>query len=187
MAADDDLISAMDELSRSEKKVRLHDRLYSPVALRVEMLRKHFGLGVSVLTEIVSSDEALIIIKASVVKAGEVIATGYAEEARGAKGINARSALENAETSAIGRALANLGLVGGEYASADELTGAVSAENAVITEEQASEIEGLLEQSGRNRDQFLRWLKVPAVRHIPAVRYETIKKTLQLAIERRQS
>ena len=44
-----------------------------------------------------------------------------AEEIRGQGLVNTTSALENAETSAIGRALASLGLAGGEYASANEL------------------------------------------------------------------
>jgi AmiR/NasT family two-component response regulator len=40
--------------------------------------------------------------------------------------VNATSALENAETSAIGRALASLGLGGTEFASADEVARALS-------------------------------------------------------------
>ena len=39
------------------------------------------------------------------------------------------SALENAETSAIGRALAALGLAGTEYASADEVANAITQQN----------------------------------------------------------
>jgi hypothetical protein len=37
-------------------------------------------------------------------------ATGYAEEVRSERGVNATSAVENGETSAIGRALANMGM-----------------------------------------------------------------------------
>ena len=50
-----------------------------------------------------------------------LLATGYAEEVRAASKINATSALENAETSAIGRCLSALGFGGQEYASADEV------------------------------------------------------------------
>jgi len=45
--------------------------------------------------------------------------------------VNTTSALENAETSAIGRALASLGLAGGEYASANEMD-AVQRKGAII-------------------------------------------------------
>jgi hypothetical protein len=54
-----------------------------------------------------------------------VLATGYAEERRDSTTINKTSALENCETSAIGRALAAYGYAGTEYASADEVAQAV--------------------------------------------------------------
>jgi hypothetical protein len=54
---------------------------------------------------------------------GKTIGSGYAEEIRGQGHVNQTSALENAETSAIGRALASIGLAGGEYASANEMDG----------------------------------------------------------------
>jgi hypothetical protein len=60
---------------------------------------------------------------------GRLLATGFAEEVRAASKINRTSALENAETSAIGRALAALGLAGTEYASADEVANAISQQN----------------------------------------------------------
>jgi hypothetical protein len=45
--------------------------------------------------------------------------------------VNTTSALENAETSAIGRCLASLGLSGGEYASANEMD-AVARKKEVV-------------------------------------------------------
>ena len=58
----------------------------------------------------------------------EIYATGHAEEYRADGKINKTSALENAETSAIGRALACLGLGGTEFASADEVARAISGQ-----------------------------------------------------------
>ena len=49
------------------------------------------------------------------------MATGYAEEIRNSTQINKGAAIENCETSAVGRALAALGLHGGEYASVQEI------------------------------------------------------------------
>jgi hypothetical protein len=42
------------------------------------------------------------------------IATGYAEEVRGAGNVNRTSHVENCETSAVGRALANAGMAGSD-------------------------------------------------------------------------
>ena len=50
-----------------------------------------------------------------------IIGSGLAEEVRGSSNVNKTSAIENGETSAIGRALASCGLHGGEYASIQEL------------------------------------------------------------------
>lgn len=184
--SDSPLIAAMDELSRSDKKLVLHGRQYSPVALRVEMLRKHFGQTLSIITEIIDVDESSVIAKASVAHAGEIIATGYAEEFRVRRGVNASSALENAETSAIGRALANLGLVGGEYASADELTGAIVTDNSPISEAQAATIEALVAQVDRSKEDFLAWLKIDDVSELPLARYQTVKETLEQAIAKQE-
>jgi hypothetical protein len=56
-----------------------------------------------------------------------------AEEIRGQGNVNKTSALENCETSAIGRALASLGLAGGEYASANEMDGVGRKEEAIAS------------------------------------------------------
>jgi hypothetical protein len=55
------------------------------------------------------------VIRASVWRDTEELmptATGWAEEVQSTRGVNATSSLENCETSAIGRALANLGMGG---------------------------------------------------------------------------
>jgi len=60
-----------------------------------------------------------------------IVGTGHAEEIRGQGPVNRTSALENCETSAIGRALAAIGLSGGEYASANEMDGVERKSNAM--------------------------------------------------------
>ena len=56
-------------------------------------------------------------------------ATGYAFEIDGTGGANQTSALENAETSAIGRALANMALSGNKRASREEIQKVVRSDS----------------------------------------------------------
>lgn len=126
------LLEAMKELASTSKgKMDFRGKSYATVALRVEMLRKHLGAEVSIATDIVSISDETVVMRATIGHGDQLLATGYAEEHRSGKGVNSTSALENCETSAVGRALAALGLGGGEYASADELTGAVNQQEAL--------------------------------------------------------
>ena len=108
--------------------VDIHGKAYQTVAYRVGKFREIHGLDLCLVTEIVTRDEECVVMKATISKDGRVLATGHAEEYRADGKINATSALENSETSAIGRALAALGLGGTEFASADEVARAVSGQ-----------------------------------------------------------
>lgn len=105
-------------------KVQIHGKQYKTVALRVSEFREDHQ-DLSIQTEIVKDDGSIVIMKASILHFDNVMATGFAEEIRGATQINTTSALENCETSAIGRALAAFGYGGEEYASANEVTQAI--------------------------------------------------------------
>ena len=104
---------------------------YTQVQDRVEVFRREFGADYSIRTWIVHpigpanfAPGTRVVICAEITNSvGFVVATGHAMEVVGEGYINKGSALENAETSAIGRALACLGLHGGEFASADEIDG----------------------------------------------------------------
>lgn len=110
--------------------VTIHGREYKTVAKRVDEFRKAHGENYALTTDLVQNDAERVVIRAQIANTdGRVIATGYAEEVRGSSTINKTSALENCETSAIGRALANFGLGGGEYASADEVANALARQN----------------------------------------------------------
>jgi len=62
--------------------------------------------------------------------------TGFAFEKDGTGGANNTSALENAETSAIGRALANMNLSGNKRASREEMQKVVASERDFLKEAQ---------------------------------------------------
>jgi hypothetical protein len=82
---------------------------YAEVAERLPAFWKDCPRG-RIITEIVVDDGERIVIKASLFPTYEdhhPTTTGFAEEIRGSSMVNKTSALENCETSAIGRALAN--------------------------------------------------------------------------------
>lgn len=115
--------------------VNIHGKEYKTVALRIQEFREKYP-GHTILTELVEANDTLVIVKATISWEGVVIATGYAEEVRTASKINRTSALENAETSAVGRALAFFGLGGSEIASADEVANAISQQNSQDSNEE---------------------------------------------------
>lgn len=119
-------------MSKDSGIVDIHGKSYETVALRVKKFRdKHPDW--TLLTEIVTRTDECVVMKATILNdQGRVLATGHSEEYRADGKINATSALENSETSAIGRALAAFGLGGTEFASADEVAHAMTAKRGVI-------------------------------------------------------
>lgn len=119
------LIQAMQEvndLNRTHGVVQRGGKKYTEVFVRVEAFRKAFGIDLGVRTDVTVDDGQRVVVKAEIVtQAGAVVGSGHAEEIRGQGNVNKTSALENCETSAIGRALASMGLHGGSYASINEL------------------------------------------------------------------
>ena len=112
-------------MSKNDGTVEIHGKIYETVALRVRKFRDVCP-EFSLTTEIVERAADVVVIKATLTNDhGRVIATGHAEEFRASSQINKTSALENAETSAIGRALASFGLGGTEFATADEVANAI--------------------------------------------------------------
>ncbi len=123
------LQKAIAELKNSPT-VDIKGKSYTQVSTRINIFRKYFPTA-SIETLITYNDDVRVIIQTKISLNDKVIATGYAEEVRGdGNYINQTSAVENCETSSIGRALSNLGLGGSEYASANEL------ENALAQQEQ---------------------------------------------------
>lgn len=100
--------------------VNIHGKEYQTVAKRVAEFRSSHG-DHPLITEIISSGDVVVVKATIATPEGTVISTGYAEEVRGSTNINRTSALENCETSAVGRALAFFGLGGTEIASANEM------------------------------------------------------------------
>lgn len=117
------LDNAREEIILNEKKLSMaiHNKNYITVANRVGILRKHFGTRATVTTKIIENTENRVVMRANIFIDRELVSTGTAEEFRAASHINKTSALENCETSCIGRALSFLGLTNSEVASAEEV------------------------------------------------------------------
>ena len=104
--------------------VNIHGKQYRTVAERLNELIET-EVKYSLTTEIISWEDNTIVMKATLKFDGQKF-TGHAYEKENTTNINRTSALENCETSCIGRALASAGYGGEEFASADELVNALA-------------------------------------------------------------
>ena len=136
------LLDAIRESQRIAEDKRVSTRggkKYSYVKDRNSIFRKHFGLDVSYhssyeLTEpkvfsykdkdgktIDKFIPGSVIVKTEIFYKNKFLACGLAQEYRDSNPVNVTSAMENCQTSSLGRALAMLDLTGTEFASADEM------------------------------------------------------------------
>lgn len=106
--------------------VNIKGKEYVTVNERIKYFREKFE-GYKMTSNIEHINDKGVIIKAEILnKENEVVATGYAHETKDSSFINKTSFIENCETSAWGRALANYGIgVDASVASADEVANAI--------------------------------------------------------------
>jgi len=109
------------------KTINIKGKEYVEVNERLKHFRANFK-GWALTSEIVQITQDRCIIKATILDEKErIIATGIAYEKEGSSYINKTSFIENCETSAWGRALANLGIgLDTSVASFDEVQNAVT-------------------------------------------------------------
>jgi hypothetical protein len=135
----------MNDKSLKDKAIDIKGKKYVQVSERILYFNEKYQGG-SIQTDLISDPkDDVVIIKATVRPDDSSVRffTGYSQAKWGDGMVNKTAALENAETSAVGRALAMMGIgVIESIASADEV---VKSNNAVpATDKQLFEIRRLL-------------------------------------------
>lgn len=127
------------DLAIANEQIRTTDikgKGYAEVNQRIKAFRMVYPQG-SIITDIVSIEDGVIIMKATVTDTeGNILGTGTAYEKEDSTFINKTSYIENCETSAVGRALGIAGFgIDVSVASAEEVQNAI--QNQEITQEEA--------------------------------------------------
>ena len=127
----DKLIDAINDYKKDDGKhdVPIHGKSYSLVSTRIGYARRILGSLLDLKTTIIHHDDKKVIVQCDAYLADTHVSTGTAEELRSSSRINNTSALENAETSAVGRALAFLGFANDSVASAEEVSTAIEQQD----------------------------------------------------------
>jgi hypothetical protein len=163
--------------------VKIHNKKYYTVAERIDLLNELLHKQektYSLTTELISWENEVVIMKATLTitsydNESDAIGitetfttvstyTGHAYEKEDSSQINRTSALENCETSAIGRALSAAGFGGGnEYASANEVENAIHQQKFnSMTKKQAEVLLKLSEHEaieGDTLEKFEVWIR----------------------------
>lgn len=118
---DDKINKAINEISDINDKggkgtEKINGKTYTKFSTRVEVFRKHLGLEYGIDTDF-KFGQSGVIVSAKIKKGADVIGSGHAYTSN----INQNKSFEKLESTAIGRALGSIGLIGGEYASEHEI------------------------------------------------------------------
>ena len=143
------------KINQQIQTTNIKGKEYAPVSERVRAFRNELP-DWRIMSKIVSFDAGEWVIQAEIQdEEGDLMATGLASEKVGVGNINKTSALENAETSAVGRALGFLGVgIAASIASADEVTNAayqleeIKLKEALATESEKKRLREYCDQLG---------------------------------------
>ncbi len=111
-----------------------HGKDYAEVGERVKAFKEKYGDSGSIITTFIQNDEQKVVSMTQCIVNGVILGTGHAEEIRGSTQVNKSSALENCETSSIGRAVSfATGFMsdGSKIASTEEIQNAIVQQSQV--------------------------------------------------------
>lgn len=174
----------MTDKQLNEKAIDIKGKKYVLVADRILYFNETYKEG-SITTELVSEpDASLVIIKATVNPDKDRKFTGYSQAKWGDGYINKTSALENCETSAVGRALAMMGIgVIDSIASVDEIKKTENPAYAkpVVTVKQKLELQKAMIEKGIDNDHQQEYVEqiIGKPRVESGEEYETLRKAIE--------
>jgi len=129
------------------KTTNIRGKQYVEVNERIKFFRQEEQYkNWTIATEFPVLDGEVAVCKATIAdENGRVIATGHAHEERGSSNINKTSYVENCETSAVGRALALLGIgIDTSIASANEVQDAIAKQDST---QEAAPVENIMDKA----------------------------------------
>lgn len=145
-----------EDLTKVNKEIKttpIKGKKYAEVNERIKAFRKLYPNG-TISTDIISCEDGVVIFKATALnEQGAVLGTGHAYEKEGTSQINKTSYIENAETSAVGRALGMIGIgIDTSVASYEEVA---NAQYQQSKEEPPKAKKALTEEDTTARKMFL--------------------------------
>lgn len=155
-------------------KIDIKGKKYSVVAAKVAAFRQICPAG-SIQTQLVSLEDGVVTMVTTVSdEEGHILATGFAQEKESSSFINKTSFIENCETSAVGRALAFLGIGSDEQiASAEEVQNAMlqQEEQKTISDKEKLILKGMVTGKGYTVEEiFPKGLDLTAKQYVEACR-----------------
>jgi hypothetical protein len=155
---------------------------YATVAERIELFYSRFPQG-RINTELVTRQDGEITFKALVYRSADdtfAAATGWASEREGDSDINTVACLENTETSAVGRALANLGFTASsKRPSREEMEKAVRVRRALSFRERTGKEATNLQAHSNVTEDLLQLLSRAEQKGFPLHRAEVLRQRVK--------
>ena len=132
------------------KTTNIRGKQYVEVNERIKFFRQEEQYkNWTLMSEFTALDAEQAVCKATIADTGgRVIAVGHAHEERSSSNINKTSYVENCETSAIGRALAMLGIgIDTSIASANEVQDAISKQDSSASAQDGAPVENIMDKA----------------------------------------
>lgn len=179
--------TTIEAVNQTLNKTDIKGKDYVEVNERIKAFRMLYPQG-SIQTEMISNADGVCVFKAIVGYYNDdatilkVLGTGYAYEKEGSTYINKTSYIENAETSAVGRALGMCGLgIDKSLASAEEVENAKQMQDELATQkiEQMQVILKLIEETGVDLEKIKNKYQIPSLDKANDKQLAEIEKTLQ--------